>query len=301
MNSTVCVLTAYTSTMADMAALSVPHMREYASRHKYDFLAIERDDCSRRGTWVKIETIRETLAAGFNFILWLDVDILVIRKDMDVRSAVQRDADLHMVWHDLDHISPPIPSHFNAGVMLIRVSDWARQFFMRVWETSELPHVWADQAAILHLLGYDDILRLGPSRPDEPNRERVARMDIAWNSIPGIGMADDPIIHHFAGVGDYETRLKLMMADEKTLDLRAQTTPEIRQAFSWQLNECSRILLKMHRDREERLNSVHAALAEMQTLAVERAQEIASLGDRLNRTHAALAEMQAIAVERAHE
>ena len=73
-NASVCILTAYTSNYADMAALSVPHMREYAKREGYEFRAIQRDDCERNGGWVKIEPITEALAAGFNFVLWLDAD-----------------------------------------------------------------------------------------------------------------------------------------------------------------------------------------------------------------------------------
>jgi hypothetical protein len=225
----ICVLTAFTSSLGDIAAISVPHMKNYSNYHDYEFRVVERGDYPREGHWLKIEAIRDELAAGFDFVLWLDVDTLIVRTDVDIRSAIQPGADLHMVWHD----TPPAiaPPHFNTGVMLIRSSDWSRKFFERVWETGQLPHFWKDQAAILHLLGFDDILNLGPGRSDEPNRKRITKLDLAWNSMVGVVIAQDPIIHHYAGAGQ-DLRLRLMTIDEKTLDLRAQATPEIRQAFS---------------------------------------------------------------------
>jgi hypothetical protein len=50
-------------------------------------------------------------------------------------------------------------------------------------------------------------------------------------------MADDPIIHHYAGIPDYEVRLGLMTLDEATIDLRRKETPEARRAFLRQLGQ----------------------------------------------------------------
>jgi hypothetical protein len=233
MNSSVCLLTSYTSNYSAFAALTIPHMEEYAERHGYEFRAVQNDDCDRKGGWIKIEPIREALAAGFDFVFWVDIDALVVRKDVDIRIAAKPGADLHMAWHDQGAIRFGDPAHFNSGVMLIRSSDWARDFFMRVWETGQLQHAWADQATILHLSGYDDILRLGAARPEE--RKHVATLDTAWNSIVGIEVADDPIIHHYAGIPDDEVRLGLMAADAATIDLRLKKTREFRRAFLEQL------------------------------------------------------------------
>jgi hypothetical protein len=212
-------------------------MKEYAGRHGYEFRVIQRDDCDRKRGWIKIEPIRAALAAGFDFVLWMDIDTLVIRKDVDIRIAAKPGADLHMAWHEQGPVRYGDPAHFNAGIMLIRSSDWARHFFMRVWDTGQLQHIWTDQATILHLLGYDDVLRLGAARPDEPNRERITILNTAWNSIIGIEVADDPIIHHYAGIPNYEVRLGLMSVDEATIDLRLKNTPEFRRAFLQQLSQ----------------------------------------------------------------
>lgn len=212
-------------------------MKEYADRHGYDFRVIHRDDCGRRGGWIKIEPIRTALAAGYDFVFWMDIDALVIRKDVDIRTAAKPEADLCMAWHERGPVRHGDPGHFNTGVMLIRSSDWARHFFARVWDTGQIQHKWRDQATVHHLLGFDDVLQLGAARPEEPNRGCIAILDTAWNSIIGIEVADDPIVHHYAGIPDYEVRLGLMTVDEATINLRMNRTPEFRRTFLQQLGQ----------------------------------------------------------------
>ena len=201
-----CVLTAYDARFAEIAALSVPRLRAFADAQGHALRVVERNDCARRGGWLKIEPIRDALAAGFEHVLWIDADALIVREGGDIRAAARADADLAMAWHEPAPHSSGDAAHFNTGVMLIRATDWSRQFFARVWETGPLAHRWNDQAAILHLLGFDGVLELGADRPDEPNRAHVARLDIAWNSIPGVCAAPDPIVRHYAGVGDLAAR-----------------------------------------------------------------------------------------------
>jgi hypothetical protein len=232
--STVCLLTAYNAGFRSIAEVTVPRMRALADSHDYHFRAIKRDDCSRRGGWIKIEPICAALAENFDFVFWIDTDALILRHDIDVRTAAVEGADLHMTWHGADTSrldGPPFSPHYNSGVVLIRANDWSRDFFTRVWNVGQLLHIWADQAAIYHLLGYDALLSLGVDRPDEPSRSHIAKLDTAWNAIPGVGMAADPIIHHYAG-GPRKICLELLKVDAKTLRVRKSADRKLREAFS---------------------------------------------------------------------
>ncbi|MCK1652148.1 hypothetical protein IVA88_11965 [Bradyrhizobium sp. 149] len=198
-----------------------------------------RDDWERPRGWIKIEAIRAVLEDNFDFVLWVDVDAIVLRRDVDVRTVAIDGASLQMAWHgpetskiEAENFVP----HFNSGVMLIRVGDWSRDFFKRVWEAGQLPHHWSDQATIHHLLGYDECLGLGPNRPEEPDRIRLARLDTIWNSAPGLAVAPDAIIHHYAGISNPSTRLRLVEADVNTAPLREGASPSLRQAFADQLS-----------------------------------------------------------------
>ena len=244
MKPSVCILTAYNSVLHPLATFTVPRMHAFAQAHGYEVRIIHRDDWERQRGWIKIEAVRAALDSNFNFVFWIDVDAVIVRCNVDVRIAAVDGADLHMVWQ-----GPPNTSilqdnfvpRFNSGIMLIRVTDWSRDFFKRTWEVGQLSGTivdhWSDQATILHLLGYDNILALGSERPDEPNRARVAHLEGAWNVVPGITMTPDPIIHHYAGAGDPGARLKLIEVDAKTVALREGASSELRQAFFWQLSQ----------------------------------------------------------------
>jgi hypothetical protein len=207
----VCVLTAYDDRFAGIGAISVPSMRRLADAHGYALRVVERNDCTRRGGWLKIEPIVAALSGAFDFVLWLDADTYVVRTSIDIRNVTHPDIDLHMVWHAPQHGDR---SHFNTGVMLIRASDWSRAFFERVWEFGPLAHKWNDQATIHHLLGLDGVLQIGADRADVINRSPVASLSVSWNAIPGVCAVDDPIVWHCAGM-EMGARLDLMRSLSK--------------------------------------------------------------------------------------
>jgi Nucleotide-diphospho-sugar transferase len=233
----VCLLTAYDSIQQPLAAFTVPRMQALADAHGYQRRSIHGDSWKRPRGWMKIEVIRTAIEDNFDFVLWMDVDAVVLRNDIDVRTAAVNDADLHLAWHGPETseiMAADFVPHFNSGVMLIRVNDWSRAFFKQVWETGQLRHPWFDQATILHALGYDDCLGLGPDRPNEPNRSRLARLDTAWNSIPGLAIAPDPIVHHYAGISNPSTRLRLVEADALTASMRERLDTDVREAIARQ-------------------------------------------------------------------
>jgi hypothetical protein len=187
-------------------------MRRFADAHGYALRVVQRNDCVRRGGWLKIEPIIATLSGAFDFVLWLDADTYVAKADTDIRNVAHPDIDLHLAWHTPRHDDRP---HFNTGVMLIRASDWSRTFFARVWERGPLAHKWNDQAAIHHLLGLDGVLQMGEDRSDVIDRSPVSSLNASWNSIPGICAVDDPIIWHCAGM-EMHARLDLMRSFSKS-------------------------------------------------------------------------------------
>jgi hypothetical protein len=213
LTASVCLLTAYDSNYRALAALAVPSMARLSQAHGYALRALTRDGAARRGGWIKIEPIREALSESFDYILWIDIDTIVARTDLDIRNIMQSSVELHMAWHD-PGLQTPDPPHFNSGVMLIRASDWTRAFFARVWEHGPLPHRWNDQATIHHLLGYDAIAGLGPDRTEVIADNPVAFLNHTWNTIPRIAGIAEPVIWHFAGMPN-ERRLALMEAASK--------------------------------------------------------------------------------------
>lgn len=234
------VLTAYNDAFLPIAKMTVPLLREFAARHGHDFhVSTDMDAGSLNTIWAKISLINEALEnSGAEFVFWIDSDALMLRPDRDIRDSIVDQADLHMTWHSSDtgrsdwHVPNP---HYNAGVMLVRNSAWSRDFFARVWELRFAKHhSWNDQAVILQLLGYRKSIGLGDDIEHVPDRGHVAHLDCEWNSIPGGVMADDPIIHHYAGMAN-EDRARLIALDIKYLAER-RGSAAFREAISHQIS-----------------------------------------------------------------
>jgi hypothetical protein len=311
----ILLLTAFDDSMEPVARLSIPTMQRYASRYGCAFRAVEGNSGDRPGAWLKIPAIREALAENFDFVWWLDADALVVRSDVDIRSAIDPNANLQLAWHgptattwtNSDH-----PPHFNTGSMLIRAGTWSQDFFARLWQIGQIDHVWKDQATLLHMLGYDDILGLGPENPAAADRAHVARLDPIWNAIPGLAAAADSIIHHYAGI-DNDVRLPLMEFDLKTLSHRENAAATARSALAGAIDEYATLirrtvrernglrhhldLLRMEKDEMARTNAAELALAkselvEAQSMLARTESELAQAQSNLARTESELAQAQ---------
>jgi hypothetical protein len=188
-------------------------MKAISEAQGYEFIAVEAEPTIRHPTWLKIAPIREAIEKSFDWVLWVDADALFLRVDRDIRDEIRGNVDIRMAWHvPLKEVTDD-PPHFNNGVMLIRCCDWARRFFAQVWDTGPVSDHWDEQATIMHLLGYDDVLGLGPRKVGAFDAARLGLLNIAWNAIPGVTACDDPIVHHYAGIEQLETRLRIIRID----------------------------------------------------------------------------------------
>lgn len=215
-----CIVTAYQGDdFAQFAALTLPRMEAFAARHGYELVVHKQDGSGFTDSWMKVPAIISALRSDFDFVLWLDIDVLILRTDRDILEDAQPGVDLLVSWHGPDTRldGMPFPPHHNAGVYLIRRSEWSLEFFTRLLAMhGEVNHPWLDVA-------------------NEIDRAHVGHLDPIWNSIPGIAMAADPIIHHFAGLKG-TTRLDLLKANAEILPVYETASPAIRSALSHQIN-----------------------------------------------------------------
>lgn len=235
-----CIVTAYHGDdFTKLATLTLPGMEAFAARHGYELIVHRPDGSGFTDSWMKVPAIISALQGGFDFVLWLDIDALILRTDRDILKDAQPGADLLVSWHGpetarLDGM--PFPPHYNTGVYLIRRSEWSLEFFTRLLALhGKTTHPWLEQAALLAMLGYNEPLGNGPNVANELDRAHVGRLDPIWNSIPGIAMAADPVIHHFAGLTG-TTRFDLVKANVETLPIYETASPAMRSALSHQIN-----------------------------------------------------------------
>jgi hypothetical protein len=146
------MLTAYDGPYRVIGEISSSNKEAYCRRHGHRFVCrTDGFDMSRPAPWSKIPFIRQELDAA-DWVLWSDADALVMNGAVPVTRFVQDCADIVLSgdpWHGL-----------NTGHMLVRATDWSREFLERVYARTEfLNDSWWENAAVIALYSEDPEVR----------------------------------------------------------------------------------------------------------------------------------------------
>ncbi|KAG0217779.1 hypothetical protein BGX33_009658 [Mortierella sp. NVP41] len=125
--------------MAEASLPSADNKRIYAEKHGYYFVAraaefAQEEYRHRRLVWGKIEAIQKTLR-HYQWLLWMDMDAIVANLDQDVREIIRKAEELNKAKENEVSIivaQPPKDKMLNAGVMLIKNTEWSKKFLSEV-------------------------------------------------------------------------------------------------------------------------------------------------------------------------
>ena len=147
--------------------LSATNKFVYALHHQYDFALVGSNMPHRplrNFSWQKVLHLRDIISAGLtyghdtvvdNWILMVDLDAFVMNMNVTLASLVDTARAKHGT-KPLDIIIAEDCNGINAGVFMIRVSEWSLQFLNQVWESdrdAQIPHlqVFWEQAVMADL------------------------------------------------------------------------------------------------------------------------------------------------------
>jgi len=121
----ICVTSYYTDNYQYLADIVVPKCQEYCNKHNYDYVIENISNCNfeRHPVWYKIPLIQK-LFKKYDTILYLDIDAAITRLDIKLESLIENNKYLYIA-KDFNGI--------NAGVMLLKKSDWLTSFFDQIW------------------------------------------------------------------------------------------------------------------------------------------------------------------------
>jgi hypothetical protein len=173
--------------------LAARSFRPYAARHGYALeLRTESLDPERPPPWSKIVLLR-ALAERYEVLVWLDADLVIVDRSLDIASELEEGRFLYLVEHATKEGRMP-----NSGVMMLRGGEQTIDFLDEVYAQEDLiEHRWWENAAICRLLGYG-LDPVGPGTPTALLTERTKLLSARWNSIPDAPVPD-PRIRHYPG------------------------------------------------------------------------------------------------------
>jgi lipopolysaccharide biosynthesis glycosyltransferase len=238
--SDTCIVTFYDKGFRMIGDLAWKSMRAYASAQKCDVLRFQDRTTDRPQSWEKIRCIQKAFDLGYEHVLWIDADAMVVDLHADIGSAfgigserpadagadakakasADIRADFFLVRHRIDGGMSP-----NLGVLGIRNSERSRHILSDLWNMEEFSnHEWWEQAAFLSYFGLIGGLPQSQKNLFDtyPNPEQKRKGDMSslcwiderWNFIPKLGSeaGEKPVIRHYAG-GRWFERVDGMVSD----------------------------------------------------------------------------------------
>ena len=177
--------------------------RKYCQDHGFDYWCIygvPRGLDGRHTYWAKVALLLQGIAAGYEQVVWLDADTLIVTEEDLPRHT------LGMTWNKgLD--KEGFYDHFNCGA--IYATDDA-EWFLQDWDsTDEKDHPWHDQHA-LHIARQ----KWGIDSP-------ITAIDRRWNSTP-FTPSDNPAVLAWHGYGTLQDRHEAMQEAVKTFLLQKE-------------------------------------------------------------------------------
>lgn len=166
----------------------------YAQRHGYEYLTGPWDTNGRHAYWMKLAAILEVWNK-YDTILWVDADVIITDDAPDILEALPEEKWLGAAEH-VTHEGQV----FNVGVMVIRTTDKAKEFFTKAWRAyaKYQSHKWPDQAPVMALLGYGTDIPVARGG-DTEYTAGLELMGCEWNALPRYGQNGHFL--HFAGMG----------------------------------------------------------------------------------------------------
>lgn len=166
---------------------------EYCRIWGLDFKAEQWTDPERPaklGAWAKVKLLRDALRAGYQKIIWLDVDAMIWDLETDLRDGVIP-GHLGACWHRIPQLD-----HWNVGVLFLDNCPEVAEFIDQWWSSYPPPgDGWFEQGVF--------------NRLARQSRTVITLSD-RWNATLDVNMVPDAVILGFHGQGPGARRLQLM-------------------------------------------------------------------------------------------
>jgi len=148
----IALLTHGDSKMSEWKRRSTPNKRDYCNRHGYDFLLFEDRYSDRPPAWDKIVLLQQGLPK-YDYILWSDPDSIILNKEFKIEDLIAEGISFRITFQGYYEGTMTEILPINAGVFLIKNSEFSMKFLQEIWDKEEyIHHRWWENMAIIDLM-----------------------------------------------------------------------------------------------------------------------------------------------------
>ena len=183
----------------EMLDISRERHEAYCKRHRFDLWAVREDVWPQTpAMWQKYVWMQAAWAVGYEFVVYVDADAMIVDESADLRAALRR-KPLGLVYGQTPGGEP---AHYNCGVIFARRHPWVDVLWGALLsrtpgrEYEPGPKWWEDAGSEQRLL--NELLRLPWFA------ETVVRLDRRWHSLAGLDDLSRAVIvgwHGLPGAG----------------------------------------------------------------------------------------------------
>jgi hypothetical protein len=183
--------------------------RSYAEKHGYNYLEFGEEmwDRTRPIAWSKVPIILKVLnSLPEGSLVWQsDADVMITNQALRIEENIQpllpSEKDMLLIYDACHHI--------NSGNILMRNTEWCRDFWRRVNERTDCTyHIWWENMAIIHLL---------EENSEDKKKIEISNQHKRFNAYV-MGIDGEPLwepgdfLVHFAGIYQPE-KMKTLIED----------------------------------------------------------------------------------------
>jgi hypothetical protein len=175
---------------------------EYARLQGFDYWCLTGDIVPERQVgWTRILLLRRALRLGYDYMVWLDADTLIVDLNTDLREAGSEFNIIGMCRHPMSWGKHNW--HYNDGVIFLKNNPQSRNVVLNVWNSGPSNHRWQEQ---------DRLMAHWEKSPDS-----ISPIDNRWNAQSRSSPSDKPVIRAWHNFGSSANRAKLMRDELKRL------------------------------------------------------------------------------------
>lgn len=217
-NRSDCVLIQHaTQDVAPMLHLTLSIHSAYCIKHKIDYwpvFGLTGEGDGKGGGWEKNRQIAKAFEAGYRYVVFLDLDTLILPTCPDLRQGIPPGA-FGCVWHDMDWkaLDPGgtanLYDHHNIGAIYVEKTPLTELFLQTWWEMDDGGHCWGNQHAFKLAKEKWDNFKPEGNIPATP--APVVTIDRNWNSVASHA-GETPFVLAWHGQGNGPQRFAMMQA-----------------------------------------------------------------------------------------
>lgn len=147
----ICLTTYFNKDYSQISHYCLNSLKKYGLKFGYPVILHNEVSSNNYPPWNKIFVIKKLFSEGYDYVFYIDADAMIVNFDYDIADQIEPEKEWYLAKQQKEFNEGYVP---NTGIMLIKNTDFSKNIFDQLWQLDHYHHhYWADQAALVELIG----------------------------------------------------------------------------------------------------------------------------------------------------